>query len=163
MFVTTANLVNICTETCDKIFHCFGIIVWNNAKMDPVRRTETLVVTRKWHALAAKFYWASSWGFGKHFFAGLLLQWLVAVLGIRIRTYVFEPPGSASGSVNHKYESGSGSSSGLSSGPFHHQAKLVRKTLIYSVLWLLNDFLPVFRIRIGSVCFRASLIRIRIR
>ncbi len=34
--------------------------------------------------------------------------------------YVFGSPGSASGSVSHKYGSGSGS--------FHHQAKLVSKT-----------------------------------
>jgi hypothetical protein len=37
---------------------------------------------------------------------------------------IFGPPGSASGSVSHKYGSGS----------FHHQAKLVRKTLISTVL-----------------------------
>ncbi len=36
--------------------------------------------------------------------------------------YVLGPPGSASGSVNHKYGSGSGSSS----RSFHHQAKIVR-------------------------------------
>jgi len=35
----------------------------------------------------------------------------------------FWPPGSASGSVSHKYRSGYGSGS----GSFHHQAKLVRK------------------------------------
>jgi hypothetical protein len=35
---------------------------------------------------------------------------------------VFCAPGSASGSVSHKYGSGSGS--------FHHQAKIVRKTMI---------------------------------
>ncbi len=40
--------------------------------------------------------------------------------------YVFGPPGSASGSVCHKYVSGS--------GPFHHQAKIVRKSLISTVL-----------------------------
>jgi hypothetical protein len=42
------------------------------------------------------------------------------------------------------------------SGSFHHQANIVRKTLILTVLWLLFDFLsskndvtvPVFRIRI---------------
>jgi hypothetical protein len=61
---------------------------------------------------------------------------------------VFGPPGSASGSVSHKYGSGSGS------GSFHHQAKIVRKTLVSTVLWLLYDFYhAVFRIRI--------LIRIR--
>ncbi len=42
---------------------------------------------------------------------------------------VYKPPGSVSGSVCHKYGSGSGS--------FNHQAKIVRKTLISSVLWLL--------------------------
>jgi hypothetical protein len=35
--------------------------------------------------------------------------------------YVFGPPRSASGSVSHKYASGSGS--------FHHQAKIVKKNL----------------------------------
>jgi hypothetical protein len=40
--------------------------------------------------------------------------------------YVFGPPGSASGSVSHKYGSGSGS--------FHHEAKIVRKALISTVL-----------------------------
>jgi len=40
--------------------------------------------------------------------------------------YVFGPPGSASGSVIHKYGSGSGF--------FHHQAKIERKTLISTVL-----------------------------
>jgi hypothetical protein len=41
--------------------------------------------------------------------------------------YVFGPPGSASGSVSHKYGSGSGS--------FHHQAtKKIRKTLPSTVL-----------------------------
>jgi hypothetical protein len=47
--------------------------------------------------------------------------------------YVFGPPGS--GSVSHKYGSGSGS--------FHHQAKIVRKTLISTVLSLFYDFLSV--------------------
>ncbi len=46
--------------------------------------------------------------------------------------YVFGPPGSASGSVGHKYESGSGS--------FYHQAKIVRKNLAFycfvTSLWL---------------------------
>ncbi len=40
--------------------------------------------------------------------------------------YVFGPAGSASGSVGHKY--------GSVSGSFHHQAKIVRKTLISTVL-----------------------------
>ncbi len=46
-----------------------------------------------------------------------------------------------SGSVSHKYGSTFGSRS------FHHQAKIVRKTLIALVLWLLSDFLPLFQIR----------------
>ncbi len=45
---------------------------------------------------------------------------------------------------------------GSAFGSFHHQAKIIRKTLIYNVLWLLYDFLslkndvnvPVLRIRI---------------
>ncbi len=40
----------------------------------------------------------------------------------------FGPPGSGSGSVSKRYGSGSGS--------FHHQAKIVRKTFISTVLWL---------------------------
>jgi hypothetical protein len=40
--------------------------------------------------------------------------------------YVFGPLGSASEFNSHKYGSGSGS--------FHHQAKIVRKTLISTVL-----------------------------
>ncbi len=68
--------------------------------------------------------------------------------------------GSASGSVSHKYGSGSGS--------FHNQANIVRKTLIFAVLWLLYDFFPVFRPAsgsrsVGSICFWASRIRIWIR
>jgi hypothetical protein len=49
--------------------------------------------------------------------------------------YVFGPPGTASGSVSHK--------GGSDSGSFHHQAKILRKTLISTVWWL-----PVFRFRI---------------
>ncbi len=41
--------------------------------------------------------------------------------------HVFQPPGS--GSTSQRYGSGSGS--------FYHQAKLVKKTLIPTVLWLL--------------------------
>jgi hypothetical protein len=41
-------------------------------------------------------------------------------------TFVFELFGSASGSVSHKYGSGTGS--------FHHHTKIVRKTLISTVL-----------------------------
>ena len=48
---------------------------------------------------------------------------------------VFGPPGSATGSVSHKY--------GSDSGSFHHQAKIVRKTLISTVLWFLYDFLSL--------------------
>jgi len=59
-----------------------------------------------------------------------------------IGSVCFGHPGSASGSVSHKY----GSGSGFGSGSFHHQAKIVRITLISSVMWLLCDFLPVIRI-----------------
>jgi hypothetical protein len=45
--------------------------------------------------------------------------------------YVFCPPGS----VSHKYGSGSGS--------FHHQAKIVRKTLISTGLGLSYDILSL--------------------
>jgi hypothetical protein len=45
--------------------------------------------------------------------------------------YVFGPPGS--GSVSQRYWSGS----------FYHQAKIVRKTLIPTVLWLLLAFLSL--------------------
>jgi hypothetical protein len=63
--------------------------------------------------------------------------------------FVIGPLGSASGSVSHKYGSGSGS------GSFHHQANIVRKTLMSTFEWLLYDFLslkknvnvPMFRIR----------------
>ncbi len=69
---------------------------------------------------------------------------------IRNRIRMFSSLGSASGSISHKYWSGSGS--------FHHQAK-IRKTLISTVLWHLYDFLslnyfvnvPVFRIRIRKL------------
>jgi hypothetical protein len=47
--------------------------------------------------------------------------------------YVFGPPGSGFGSVRQRYGSGS----------FYHQAKIVRKTLIPTVLWLLYDFLSL--------------------
>jgi hypothetical protein len=47
--------------------------------------------------------------------------------------YVFGPPGS--GSARQRYGSGSGS--------FYHQAKIVRKTLIPTVFWLLFDFLSL--------------------
>jgi hypothetical protein len=47
--------------------------------------------------------------------------------------HVFGPPGS--GSTSQRYGSGSGS--------FYHQAKIVRKTLIPTVLRLLLDFLSL--------------------
>ncbi len=56
----------------------------------------------------------------------------------------FGPSGSASGSVSHKYGSGIESDS----GSFHQEAKIVRKTLISTVLWLIYDF---YRLRI-TVC-----------
>jgi hypothetical protein len=55
------------------------------------------------------------------------------MLRIRIRTYVFGPP--VSGSVSQRYGSGFGS------GSFYHQAKKVRKTLIFTVCDL---FIPFF-------------------
>ncbi len=51
--------------------------------------------------------------------------------------HVFGPLGSGSGSTSQRYGSGSGS------GSFYHQAKIVRKTLILPVLWLLLDFLSL--------------------
>ncbi len=54
--------------------------------------------------------------------------------------YNFGPPGSASGSVSRKCGSGS--------EYLHHQAKLVRKTLISTVLWLIYEFLLLLRSRI---------------
>jgi hypothetical protein len=44
------------------------------------------------------------------------------------------------GSVSQRYGSGYGSSSSSGSGSFYHQAKIVRKTLISTVLRLLYDF-----------------------
>ncbi len=44
--------------------------------------------------------------------------------------HVFGPPGSGSGLINQRYGSGS----------FYHQAKIVRKPLIPTVLWHLFDF-----------------------
>ncbi len=51
--------------------------------------------------------------------------------------HVYGPPGSWSESISQGYGSGSGS------GSFHQQAKMVRKTLIPTVLWLLLDFLSL--------------------
>ncbi len=50
-------------------------------------------------------------------------------------SHVFGLPGSGSGSSSQRYGSGAGS--------FYHQAKIVRKTLIPTVLWLLFDFLSL--------------------
>jgi hypothetical protein len=47
--------------------------------------------------------------------------------------HVFGPPGSWS--ISQRYGSGSGS--------FYHWAKIIRKTLISTVLWLLFDFLSL--------------------
>ncbi len=47
--------------------------------------------------------------------------------------YDFGPPGFGFGSASQRY----------GSGPFYHQAKIVRKTLIPTVLWLLFDFLSL--------------------
>ncbi len=49
--------------------------------------------------------------------------------------HVSGPSGSGSGSTSQRYGSGYGSRS----GSFYHQAKIVRKTLIPTVLWLLLD------------------------
>ncbi len=47
--------------------------------------------------------------------------------------YVFGSPRSGAGSVSQRY----------GSGFFYHQAKIIRKTLIPTVLWLLFDFLSL--------------------
>ncbi len=52
--------------------------------------------------------------------------------------HVFGPPGSGYGSTSQRYGSGSGSCSG--SGSFHHHAKILGKTLIPTILWLLLTF-----------------------
>jgi hypothetical protein len=44
---------------------------------------------------------------------------------------------SGSGSISQRYGSGSGF------GSFYHQAKIVRKTSIPTVLWILHDFLSL--------------------
>ncbi len=46
--------------------------------------------------------------------------------------HVFGPPGSGFGSISQRYGSGSGS--------FYHRAKIVRKTLIPTILWLFLTF-----------------------
>jgi hypothetical protein len=48
---------------------------------------------------------------------------------------VFGPPGSGYGSISQGY--------GYGSGSFYHQVKIVRKTLIRTVLWLFYDFLSL--------------------
>jgi hypothetical protein len=57
--------------------------------------------------------------------------------------YVFGPPGSGSGSINTWYGFESGFSSGSRSGSLYEQGKIVRKTLIPTVLLLLLDFLSL--------------------
>ncbi len=52
--------------------------------------------------------------------------------------HVFGPPGS--GSTSQGYGSGSGSCSGSGSGSFYHHAKIVRKTLLPTILGLLLTF-----------------------
>ncbi len=47
--------------------------------------------------------------------------------------HVLGPPWSGSGSISQRYVSGF----------FYHKAKIVRKTLIFTVLWLLFDFLSL--------------------
>jgi hypothetical protein len=74
--------------------------------------------------------------------------------------YVFGAPGSASGSVRHKCGSGS------SSGSFHHQTKMERKTLISTMLLLyLYDFLQCSGSgSVGAVCYvpsRSGSVRLR--
>ncbi len=52
-------------------------------------------------------------------------------------TRVFWPPGSVSGSTSHRYGSGSGSESFY----YHaNNAKIIRKTLIPTILWLFLTF-----------------------
>ncbi len=55
------------------------------------------------------------------------------------RSTCFGPHGS--GSISQRYGSGYGSDSGF--GPFYHQAKTARNTLIPFVLWLFFDFLSL--------------------
>ncbi len=52
--------------------------------------------------------------------------------------HIFGPPGSGSGSTNQRY--GSGSVSGFGSGSFYHHAKIIRKTLNPTILWLFLTF-----------------------
>jgi hypothetical protein len=48
--------------------------------------------------------------------------------------HVFGPSRSGSGSTSQRYGSGPGSCSGYGSGSFYHHAKIVRKTLIPTIL-----------------------------
>ncbi len=69
-------------------------------------------------------------------------SWSWAVLRFRIRfrrIHVLGSPGS--GSIFQRY--GSGSGTGSKSGYFYYKAKIVGKTLIPTVLWLLYDFLSL--------------------
>ncbi len=66
---------------------------------------------------------------GKLFFS----LWHMAYAVLRIRSRTGGSPGSGSGSISPRYGSGS----------FYLQAKLVRKTLIPTILWLLYDFLSL--------------------
>ena len=55
--------------------------------------------------------------------------------------HVFGPPGSGSESTSQRYGSGSGSCSGSGSGTRAHHAKIVRKTLIPTILLLFLTFI----------------------
>jgi hypothetical protein len=55
--------------------------------------------------------------------------------------HVFGPPGS--GSTCKRFKSGSGSCSGSGSGSFYHHAKIVRKTLIPTILLFFMTFLSL--------------------
>jgi hypothetical protein len=57
---------------------------------------------------------------------GLIVCFSVADPDPNPDPHVFGPPGSGSGSTSQRYGSGS--------GPFYHQAKIVRKTLIPTAL-----------------------------
>jgi hypothetical protein len=52
---------------------------------------------------------------------------------------IFGPPGSRSGSISQSHGTGAGSGS----GSFYHQAKIVRKPLIPTILLLFHDFLSL--------------------
>ncbi len=70
------------------------------------------------------WWWAKESNPGPRYYA--------AVLRIRIRRMFMGPLGSGSGSISTRFGSGSGF--------FYHQAKIVRKTLISTVLWPLSGF-----------------------